>query len=327
MAAERIPRHNSSKPEDCPDLKSKLLMMSAVRLPRKLAARLHNFRVAAIEHTPSVQAETTGLMYFSQICHRDLRCWLVAIKSVSAAIGPGEFAVLDDGSLTDEDRELLRRHIAGLRILPIAGVSRDGCPAGGCWERLLALLDLTSDHYVVQVDSDLVARLPIGEAAAAVCANRGFILSGEQGVTVTTAWQAAENVRRTTFNHVQFAAERLLDQMPGAKGLRYVRGCAGFAGFPRGGSRATAVAFSAFMRQNLGERWSVWGSEQVTANFSIANSGPDPMVLPWVRFPAFGWQHDITQAALIHFVGTNRYDGGVYTRVSKTAIQRLLTKP
>jgi hypothetical protein len=300
--------------------------MSAVRLPHKLAALLHNFRIAGIEHTPIVQAQVTGLMYFSQICHRDVRCWLVAIKSVSAVIGPGEFTVLDDGSLTKEDHELLRRHVAGLHILPIAGVPRGGCPAGGCWERLLALLDLTSNYYVVQVDADLVVRLPFGEVAAAVRANRGFILSGEQGVAVTTARQAAANARRTTFDPVQFAAEQLLDQMPGSEGLRYVRGCAGFAGFPRGESRATAVAFSAFMRQHLVERWNVWGSEQVTSNFLIANSGPDPLVLPWVRFPAFGWQRDISQAALIHFVGSYRYEGGVYTRVSKTAIRQLLTK-
>jgi hypothetical protein len=303
-----------------------LLTMGAVRLPHKLAAPLHNFRIAGIEHTPTVHAEATGLMYFSQVCHRDVRCWLVAIKSVSAAIGIGEFTVLDDGSLTEEDRGLLRRHVAGLRVLPIAGVPTDGCPAGGTWERLLALLDLTSNYYVVQVDADLVARLPLGEATAAVHANRGFTLSGEEGVTVTTARQAAENARRNTCDHVQFAAERLLDQMPGAEELRYVRGCSGFAGFPRGENRATAVAFSAFMRQHLGERWSDRGSEQVTSNFSVANSGPDPLVLPWVRFPAFGWQRDINQAALIHFVGTYRYEGGVYTRVSKTAIRRLVAK-
>jgi hypothetical protein len=299
--------------------------MSAIRLPHKLAALLHNFRIAGIKRTPIVQAQVTGLMYFSQVCHRDVLCWLVAIKSVSAAIGPGEFTVLDDGSLTKEDHELLHRNVAGLRTLTIADVPREGCPAGGCWERLLALLDLTSNYYVVQIDADLVARLPFSEVATAVRANQGFILSGEEGVTVTTARQAAENARRTTFDHVQVAAEQLLDQVPGSDELRYVRGCAGFAGFPRGGSRATAVAFSAFMRRHLGERWNVWGSEQVTSNFLIANSGPDPLVLAWIRFPAFGWQRDISQAALIHFVGTYRYDGGVYTRISKTAIQQLLS--
>jgi hypothetical protein len=288
---------------------------------------LHNFRIAGIEHTPVLQAEATGLMYVSQVCHRDVRSWLVAIKSVSAEMGAGEFTVLDDGSLTKNDHELLRQHVAGLRILPIAGVRREGCPAGGCWERLLTILDLTPTHYVVQVDADLVVRLPLGETVAAAKANRGFILSGEQGAAIVTARRAAEDARRATFDHVQYAAERLLDQLPGSEGLRYVRGCAGFAGFPHGGNRAMAVAFSEFMRQHLGERWNVWGSEQVTSNFLIANSGPDPLVLPWVRFPAFGWQRDVSQAALIHFVGTYRYEGGVYTGISKTAIRQLSTKP
>ncbi len=300
--------------------------MTPVRLPHRLSAPLHNFRIAGIQHTPSLRAKPTGLMYFSQVCHRDVRCWLVAIKSVSAAIGPGEFAVVDDGSLTEADRELLRRHVEDLLILPLSGVDREGCPAGGCWERLLALLDLNQDYYVVQVDADLVARLPLAEVVAAVGSNRGFILSGEPGVTITTACQAAENARRVTFDHVQFAAERLLEQLPGANTLRYVRGCAGFAGFPRGLGRGAVVAFSAFMQQHLGDRWSRWGSEQVTSNFSVANSGPDPLVLPWVRFPAFGWHRDISHAALIHFVGTYRYESGVYTRVSRTAIKQISTE-
>ena len=288
---------------------------------------MHHHRIAAIERSPQLQAQATGLMYLSQICHRDVRSWLVAIKSVSHAVGPGEFTVLDDGSLTKNDYQLLRRHVEGLRILPNAAVPMEGCPTGGCWERLMAILTLRSNYYVVQVDADLVAKLPLSEVTAAIAANRAFTLSGEQGVAVTTAREAAERARLVKYAHVQVAAEQLLDRIPGSNELRYARGCAGFAGFPRSVSPSTITAFSDFMRRNLGDLWNVWGSEQVASNFLIANSGTDPLLLPWDRFPAFGLSRDISRAALIHFVGSHRYAGGVYTRMSKAAIRRLSVKP
>lgn len=286
--------------------------MIVARARRRFAQTLHNVRIAGIERTPPLRARATGLMYLSQVCHQHVRCWLVAIKSVSEAVGPGEVTVVDDGSLTESDRTLLCEQVRGLRILSAADIPHSGCPAGNTWERLLALLDLTADRYVVQVDADLVALRALPDVADAVRANRAFILSGDPGVAVTTVGQAAESARRTASDHVQSAAERLLDQLPGAGELRYVRGCAGFAGFPRGGSRTRVVVFSQFMQQSLGQRWNAWGSEQVACNFAIANSRPDPLVLPWELCPAFGWQRDIGQAALVHFIGTYRYEAGVY---------------
>ncbi|WP_156963746.1 hypothetical protein [Muricoccus aerilatus] len=303
--------------------------MRTFRFPHKLRqipAQMHHHRIAAIERTPQLQAQATGLMYLSQICHRDVRSWLVAIKSVAQVVGPGEFTVLDDGTLTKNDYKLLRRHVEGLRILPIVAVPMEGVPSGGCWERLMAILGLCSDYYVVQVDADVVVNLPLGEVTAAIAANRAFTLSGEQGAMVTTACEAAEQAKLVSYSHVQIAAEQLLDQMPDAHALRYARGCAGFAGFPRCVSPMTITSFSNFMRQHLGDRWSAWGSEQVASNFLIANSGTDPLILPWHRFPAFGLSRDTSQAALIHFVGCHRYESGVYTRMSKAAIRRLLGK-
>lgn len=293
------------------------------RLARKFAPRLHRLSIAGIEHTAPVCAEATGLVYVSQLCHRDVGNWLVAIKSVIAGTGPGEITVLDDGSLTDADKRLLTHHIAGLNIVPIARVRTDSFPKGGTWERLLLILDLMAERYVVQVDADLLALSPLTEVIAAIRENRGFTLAGEDSAALTSVAAAASQARQSTYDHIQIAAERVMDQMPGAEGLRYVRGCSGFAGFPRGCSREHAVLLSSFMRAKLGQQWNDWGSEQVASNFVIANSDPEPIVLPWLRYPAFNPQQDLSEAALIHFIGPFRYNGGVYRRLSRQIIRTL----
>ena len=293
------------------------------RLARKVAPRLHRLGIAAVERTAPVRTETTGLTYVSQICHRDVRSWLLAIKSIIAGVGPGEITALDDGSLTDADTRLLTGHLPGLKIVPVTNVRTDGFPKGGTWERLLLILDLTAERYVIQVDADLLARSPLAEITAAIRGNRGFTLAGEASAALTSVAAAAARARQSTFDHVQLAAERVLDQMPGAEGLRYVRGCSGFAGFPRGSSRDVVAILSAFMTAQLGKRWSAWGSEQVASNFMVSNSGPDPIVLPWRRYPAFGPQQDVSDAVLIHFIGSFRHDGGVYRRLSREIIRTL----
>lgn len=189
----------------------------------------------------------------------------------------------------------------------------------------MAVLELCAENYVVQVDSDLVALSPLEEVAEAARQGYGFTLSGEAGVTLTSLEAATAAARQHSYRHVQPDAERLLAEMPGADGLHYVRGCAGFAGFPRGTDRALAVSFSDFMKARLGAGWTQWGSEQVTSNFVVANTA-NPVVLPWAAYPAFnGREAAVASAKLIHFIGPTRFRGGVYSRTSRAAIAQLGT--
>src|SRR3546814_2103893 len=66
---------------------------------------------------------------------------------------------------------------------------------------------------------------------------------------------------------------------------RYVRGCAGFAGFARGGdARMLAETFSQEATRLLGaERWARWGSEQVASNMIVAND-PNALLLPYDHY-------------------------------------------
>jgi hypothetical protein len=292
-------------------------------LPRRLEAAWHNRRIAGIVDTAPALADASGPLYAGMTCHGDAKAWLVAVKSISGLVGPGGFGVLDDGSLTAEDTAMLVAHLPGLRLFRIADVDTQGCPRGGMWERLMVVLDLAAERYVVQVDSDLVAVGALDEVAEAVRANRSFSLSGEPGVAVRSLAEASAAARSQTYPHIQHDVERVLEEMPGAAGSRYVRGCAGFTGFPAGSDRAPALAFSGFMQARFGVRWQSWGTEQITSNFVVAN-GNDPLALPWERYPAFlGAAQDVSLARLVHFIGPARFDGGVYGRKSLEAIDWL----
>ena len=286
-------------------------------LPRRLAVRLHTVRVGGIERTPPLTSCPSGLMYVGMVCHRDVRPWLVAVKSVAAMVGEGEFSVIDDGSLTAADRALLSMHLLGLHILALDDIPTNGFPRGNTWERLLAILDWCRDRYVIQVDADLVVRAPLPEVVEAVQANRGFTFAGEPTARLKSLADASEQARQANCDHVQFVAERQLIELPGAAAYRYVRGCSGFAGFPRGCGRADVAALSQFMQAQLGTRWHEWGTEQAASNFVVANS-TDPVVLPWSR-----QVRDIAASALVHFVGTHRYENGLFTRTSQAAIKQL----
>lgn len=283
-----------------------------------------------ILRTSPVVARDDGVIVFSMIGSRVLLPYLVAAKSLHRSLGMGSFAILDDGTLTASDREALAYHLGNPRIFSIADVDPAPCPAGGCWERLLTLLELRRDHYVIQLDSDTVTLGPVPDVAEAIAQGRNFTLRGEavaQWLTVEEFvetppfydWQDPET-------HVQDVAEALLPRITaGIEGQRYyVRGCAGFAGFAPGGhGPELAKEFCTEISALIGtERWSRWGSEQVMSNVIVANEG-EPVLLPYGRYLNF-WNEPVSpDAAFVHFIGTYRYHRSAYLDATRRAIAAL----
>ncbi len=303
----------------------------ADRALRKLREHHFNRTVRAVLSAPPVRAaddrSKDGVVIFSMIGTRVVLPYLVAAKSLHARLGRGRFAILDDGTLTDADKRLLDQHLGGPELRLIASVNIGDCPRGGCWERLLTLLELRRDNYVIQLDSDTVTLGPVDEIAQAIDQGRDFTLRGEAG----SAWLpvtsfAADFADLPVSAHVQAKIEALLPQVAAAAGglTHYVRGCAGFAGFAPGGpGRELADAFSRVAAAQLGpEVWAQWGSEQVMSNLYIANEG-EPVLLPYNRYLNF-WNEPIaSQAAFVHFVGTFRYHGGAYAAAARQALGAL----
>lgn len=285
--------------------------------------RWHARVARAVLETPPLPARDDGVVLFSMIGARVLLPYLVAVKSFARGLGRGRVVIVDDGTLTAADRALLAHHLANPRIISIADVDTGPCPRGGTWERLLTILDLRRDAYVIQLDSDTVTVGPVDEVAAAIDAGRDFILRGEAEAELRPVGAFVAQLRRdpSPRPHIQHLIETRMDR---AGIARYVRGCSGFAGFARSDEgRAPAEAFSRAAEALTGaDRWTEWGTEQVTSNVVLANR-PDPLLLPYDRYLNFWDQGVPDSAGLVHFVGTCRFNGRAYLDATRAAIAAL----
>ena len=293
----------------------------------RLAAAQHDRAAKGVLDTPPIVPADDGLVIFSMIGTAVLLPYLVAVKSLWRQLGRGRVVVLDDGTLNPADRAVLAHHCGNPAIIPIASVDRGEFPKGGCWERLLTILDRPGHEYWLQLDSDTVTLGPVTEVVQAIAANRAFtLLGGPEGAI--GALPFAEIGRRyypggAVDGHVQARVESRLAAMPDAERWRYIRGCAGFAGFPSGcEGRAMAAELLGLLRGAVGDGVTEWGSEQVMSNMLIANL-PDPVLLPYERYLNYEAEAWGLQARLVHFFGTHRHRHGAYAVATHRAIADL----
>lgn len=250
----------------------------------------------------------------SQLYHPDMTMYLLAVKSFARHVQPRGFVLVDDG-LTDQDREVLRRHLGEVAFVDRRAAHVDGLPEGGCWERLLTLAQHGKTHYAVQLDSDTLTLSRPNEVLECIAQRRAFTLGTASGRQPVSLAEASEYAKARRDEHVQSVAECALEVLDPGSSLRYVRGCAGFTGFPPGYLDVDRIrAFSQRMEELCGRsKWHQWGSEQVTSNFFAANA-PGCVVLPVDTYPFWGPGVDIDRAAFAHFFGTFRFSGGMYAR-------------
>jgi hypothetical protein len=261
----------------------------------------------------------------SQVQHKDVLLLLLAVKSFARQVRPRTVCVLNDGSLSANDRAVLREHIPGVNLLELAEFRSAICPRGGTWERLLAIASLVRDHYVIQLDSDTLTIGLIEEVRHCIERQSAFALGTWNNQKIETMRKRCETARKLahqTDSHVQVVAEANLDKLDDFESLRYVRGCSGFAGFARQSfTRELVEEISGQMQAAIGAKWSEWGSEQVMSNIVIANI-PNAIVLP---HPKYADCHKMQPAVteFIHFIGSCRFDDGNYARLGAQLIARL----
>jgi hypothetical protein len=279
---------------------------------------------ARILKTPPVEGRDGGASVFSQLQHRDVLPYLVAAKSFAHYTGYGRFILLDDGSLTVDDRVLLRRHLPGIEFRAMSSVRYGALPVGGTWERLITITELAATDYVIQLDADTVTCGPLDDVHRCVAAGQSFsIMAGHSAAMLPLATIAALS---RPDRHVQIVAESRLNEIDPAIATRYGCGSSGFAGFrPDPQRRAALDRFSARMEELLGARWREWGTEQVASNFLVAHD-PDGILLPYRRYRNFGVEPLTEDVAFVHFFGTFRYEHGTYRRLARETAA-LLTRP
>ena len=297
------------------------------RARRALGRAWFDFNCRALLRTPPMQPSDGRLSLVSMLCHGEVVMYLLAVKSFCARLGCNpKVVILDDGTLTKSDCATLRAHLPEVRIVAISEVAPGRCPKGSCWERLLLLGDLVKDTYVVQLDSDTLTAHSIAEVAQCIDANRSFTLLGDGSHPAIEPMLSACARSKTNLSPmVQAVCERSFDQLPESASLKYVRGNAGFTGFAKGSIDREKIAwFSGLMRRIAKEKWDEWGSEQVTSNLLIANSG-DAHVLEFPKYLSY-WAHagvPYDDASFIHFIGPHRFSNGFYVRSARKVIATL----
>lgn len=295
---------------------------------RRAGSWSHERAAQGVLDTPAIVGADDGVILFSMIGTAVLLPYLVAVKSLHHHLRRGRIVLLNDGTLTPADRAVLARHCDNPVILENPDIDPAPCPKGNCWERLTAILDRRDEAFVIQLDSDTVTTGPVPEIIAAIEANRSFTLAGghdeaQHGFRSGREIAAIFHANGPTTDHVQAQAEAALASLPDADRLRYIRGCAGFAGFARSDSgRGLVSQFSEAMDNRLGSTWRQWGSEQVASNFVIAND-PDPLQLPYDRYVNHWAEPLPADPAFVHFIGTYRFARGNYKRCTADAIVEL----
>lgn len=298
----------------------------AKRIWHSASLRYFNWSCSAIMESGPLEQPTFDFAIVSQLQHRDVVQYLVALKSFCQFCEtPSEVHIINDGSLTEADQSLLRRQIPMLKLIDIASVDTGTCPRGGTWERLAYIVGNSKRIYTMQLDADTLTRGALPEVSGAIRQGRPFILGTDSGSLVNgshtgerigTFEEAAEFANKRLENHIQLRTERALPGL-NMKERYYIRGCSAFAGFPVGAVNwGVAEDFSAQMRVLLedgDDGWRIWGTEQITSNFLLANT-ENPVVLTEPAYLNF-FRHTITdEQQFIHFLGTHRFSEDAYRR-------------
>jgi hypothetical protein len=290
---------------------------------RVLDQKIHDLLCHGVVRTPPVEIQPASVSVCSLVSSRDFYMYLVAIKSFYAQLGQGNVYAINDGSLTKGQERLLQQQVRGITLVHIQDAPQKRVPKGGCWERLLYMIELARSSYVIQLDSDTLTRRPLAEVIDACVGQTPFIISGDAaGSRIVTRQEAAQAVASAQSNHVQTVMEQRLATIEGLKPF-YVRGCAAFFGLPRGAISFDEVEeFSESMQRALGERWKEWGTEQAAVNYLLANLAGTSVLQPpkyahrWESLPS-------DETAFIHFIGTHRFDGQYYALQSRKVMKTL----
>jgi hypothetical protein len=292
------------------------------RVRSELEAWRHQAALSGILKTAPISEGHPKVVVLSQVCARDFLMYLLAAKSFAHRTEGGRFTVLDDGSLTPEHYDLLQEHLPGIAIHHIDSVHSDATPRGGTWERLLKLVELGERSYVVQLDADTITLGPLDEAWQCIHRGTGFTLTSEIDARIIPIGEAAANAQLRDSRHFQIAAEAQLDKLDPAMAANYVRGCSAFTGLPPGDRRSNVEAISRRMRELMGERWSEWGSEQVTSNLLTASS-PGAVLLAPPKYATHEGRALAPDTRFAHFLGTYRFSSNVYRRLGAAAMAAL----
>lgn len=258
--------------------------------------------------------------------HGDMNMYLIAIKSFMWHFGYGTIEVIDDGSLTADDIESLQYHVPNINIYKAENVDTLSCPGYISWKRLFRIATLAQESYVIQLDSDTISLEPLIDIHDKVQANEGFLIGNDQWKQPVDVEFLHHIVKRWNHIHPQPKAEEIFKDIDFFKdGTKYLRGCAGFAGYPKNfASFDEIVDLSNQIEEKLGSLWRKWGSEQV-ATMCLISKTKNSSILPWPKYQNYRYpktNESVKAVSFIHFIGAIRYSDLMYCRLIKLYLNK-----
>ncbi|MBY0336532.1 MAG: hypothetical protein K2X11_07955 [Acetobacteraceae bacterium] len=293
------------------------------RLRRSLAYWRFDRAIAGILATPPLALRPAPWTIVSMVAAKHVPMYLLSLKAFYARIGAGQVVAIVARDAPEDGKAILRRHVPGIELVTLEDIDTGACQRGGTWERLVYCLTRAEREFVVQLDADAFACGPdLDEVRACLESGRPFVLA--DGQPLLPVAEAAARARAMHDPYVGTRVERVLDRLPGAAGLRYVRASSALAGYARGGfPRAAIEAFHRDGERLLGaEAWREWGTEQCASNFAVANM-PDPLALPVPAYTNHVPGRSGEGTKLFHFLGSHRFDDGLFARLGQREIARL----
>lgn len=289
----------------------------------KVNRSLFGLKVRGLLRTPPVEIDSSlGLHVLSLLQHKDVLMYLAAIKTFAKHVPVAQVHVVNDGSLSRRDMDCLLGHVPGIVIHETEAFQRPDLPKGGCWERLVAIAELSATSYVIQLDADTLTLGPIQEVLSAVKSEQSFVIGtwdGQEFEPMRERERLAKDALSRGVRHVQVIAEANFGALNAVENMRYVRGCAGFSGFAKSSNKLDLIGqVSKEMHGCLGDVWYQWGSEQVMSNIVVANHD-SAVVLPHPKY-CDCTKFSIAETQFIHFIGTCRFESGRYSRLVKKVL-------
>ncbi len=272
--------------------------------------------------------ENSELVILSMVQKKDMSMYLIAIKSLLRFLSVHKVIIVCDQNLTASDKSILKEHIEKLELYDAADFRHEKLPKGGCWERLAAIARFSNDYYVIQMDADTLTLTNPMEIIEATHKNTPFILGSEERfnkkITLLEMNEIAKGWISKGSNHVQVFCENELSnltEMPSYK--YYIRGCAGFAGFPKKSiSTDELIHLSNVFYEKLNSRWLEWGTEQFASNLILSNLN-DVAVLPLLEYTTpdnFNGKN-----TFLHFIGYLRFTSFLYQKLAVNFIKQMMS--
>lgn len=270
------------------------------------------------------RGQTKNFYLLSLLCKRDVYQYIVAVFSLLRFVSPEKIIIVNDGTLDASDKQILNQYLDDIEFREIEEFRRPELPIGGCWERISAVEEYSQDKYVMQLDADTLFMSIPEVLIEAIDNQQSFCLPTISGVDVANASACIEYARALISSgkrFIQFELEESLGILGNPDEIKYLRACAGLAGYaPKILTKEKLAFISNKYRKAFKGQWDTWGTEQFTSNYILANTD-NLVVLPISKYNSVDMYSN--ELVFVHFIGSHRFKNGYYLDCTQNVINLL----